>query len=82
MLPGIMESLLSPKWIENLPFARPPKVSHLKPKDVKDIVDQTRILKDTSDVTPMALANIAIELAGVETVMGKVLHKVVGILET
>ncbi len=82
MLSGIKESLLSQKWIENLPFARPPKVVHLKPKDVKDIVDQTKTLKDTSDITPMSLANVAIELAGTETVMGKVLHKVVSILET
>jgi len=82
LLPGIKEALLSPKWIDSLPFARQPAVSHLRPKDVKDISDKTNKLRDTTDITPMSLASVAVELAGEETVLGGVLGKVADVFET
>lgn len=82
LLPGIKEALLSPKWTDSLPFAKQPAVNHLRPKDVKDLRDKTRQLKDPTDITPMALASVAVELAGEDTVVGGVLNKVADIFET
>lgn len=82
MLPGIKESLSSMKWLDSLPFAKQPKVLHLHPKDVKDVVDKTRTLDSTQDVTPMSLGSVAIELAGEEGVVGGVLSRVVELIQT
>ncbi|EKD49562.1 MAG: cell division protein (septum formation), partial [uncultured bacterium] len=82
LLPGIKEALLSPHWVENLPFARQPKVSYIEPSNVRDVVDKTGKLKEASDITPMTLANVAIELAGEEGVVSKILRSVVGVIQT
>jgi len=82
LLSGIKEALLSPHWIESLPLAKPPTVTHLQPRDVKDLRDTTKQLTETHDITPMSLGSIAIELAGEESVVGGVLSKVANIFGT
>jgi cell division protein FtsA len=79
-LPEISQSLKTTEWLDNLPFARKPAIHHLKPKDVSNIIDETGQLKDPGDVTPMALANLAIDLVGDETVMEGILSRVVSSL--
>lgn len=79
-LPDIVETLKNKKWSKKLPFSRKPTVHFIHPKDVVNIEDRTGELKDAWDVTPMALANLAIELVGEETVMDGLLSKVVGSL--
>lgn len=81
-LPEIPEILKKGSWSKSLPFARRPAVHFLHPKDVVNIVDKTGELKDAADVTPMALANIALELVGEETVVEGILSRVVGGLRT
>lgn len=81
-LPGIKSLLESDKWIKNLPFSKPPKVKYIKPSEVTNIVDKTGKLIDQQDITPMALANLAIELAGEEDVVHGVLRKVVKMMQT
>lgn len=76
-LPEITQLLKTKEWIKDLPFARQPSVHYLQPKDVERVVDETGNLKDPSDVTPMALANLAIELVGEEPVLEGILAKVV-----
>ncbi|MDZ4385410.1 MAG: cell division FtsA domain-containing protein, partial [Candidatus Moranbacteria bacterium] len=63
-LPGIKKALLNSKWTKNLPFAKMPQVSFLQPKDVVNITDATGELRDPQDITPMGLANLALDLAG------------------
>lgn len=82
VLPGIKSSLESSKWIKNLPFSRAPKVNYIKPEDVTNIIDQTNKLVDQQDITPMALANLAIDLAGEEDMVHGVLRKVVKMMQT
>ncbi len=79
-LPEITQALKTDTWRKKLPFARKPAVFHLKPKDVTNIIDETGELKDPSDVTPMALANVALELVGEETVMDNILNRVISSL--
>ena len=59
-LPGIRESLLSPEWAKTLPFARPPQVNYLQPKDIARIVDTTGELINPQDITPIGLAHLAL----------------------
>jgi cell division protein FtsA len=76
-LPEIIKYLKTKDWWEDLPFARQPSIHYLQPKDVERVVDETGMLKDPSDVTPMGLANLAIELVGEEPVMEGILTRVV-----
>jgi cell division protein FtsA len=80
-LPGIKKALLSPNWTKNLPFAKPPQVSFLQPKDVVNIIDKTGELKDPQDITPMGLANLALDLAGEEKVLAGILRRAVKMIQ-
>ncbi|MDO8529312.1 MAG: cell division FtsA domain-containing protein [bacterium] len=75
-LPGIRRVLSSPEWIKNLSFSKAPSISFLQPGDVTRIFDQTRELRTPQDVTPMGLANLALEIAGEEKVMAGILRRV------
>ena len=50
------------QFARRLPFARPPEVTIMAPDQVETIVDETKLLVDQQDVTPMGLAYQAIEL--------------------
>jgi len=80
-LPEIKEVLESAAWSKNLPFSSQPKVRLMNPKDLRSLEDATGLLHETSDITPMALANIAIDLAGEEQVLRKLLKKVVRLMQ-
>jgi cell division protein FtsA len=80
-LPGIKRALMSPAWRKNLPFARPVEVSFLQPKDVVNIVDETGKLKDPQDITPMGLANLALDLSGKEKIITEILRRAVKIIQ-
>lgn len=76
-LPEIEETLNTAKWSSSLPFARRPTVNFIRPQDVENIVDQTGELKNPWDITPMSLANLAIDLVGEEAVMDSILNRIV-----
>lgn len=59
-LPEIKQALSSPEWIERLPFARPPQVSFLQPKDVVRVIDTTGELNNPQDITPLGLVNLVL----------------------
>lgn len=75
-LPGIRKVLSSADWIKNLSFSKPPVISFLQPNDVVRIFDSTKKLQTPQDVTPMGLANLALEIAGEEKVMASILKRV------
>lgn len=80
-LPEIKEVLEEKQWIKELPFSKPPTISVLSPKQIPHVRDQTRKLTDAQDITPMALANLGLELAGEEQLMGKILKKVIRLMQ-
>lgn len=80
-LPEIKEVLETKEWAKSLPFSRQPQVSFIQPKMITNIIDQTGQMKDPQDITPMALANLALEFAGGERVLSKVLKKVVRLMQ-
>lgn len=80
-LPGIKKVLLTKKWTEKLPFAKNPEVSFLQPRDVANIHDQTGELRDPQDITPMGLANLALDLTGEEKMMAGILRRAVKMIQ-
>lgn len=77
-LPDLAEVLEKANWNPRLPFARRPTVHFIKPKDVENITDETEKLVNLWDITPMSLANMAIDLVGEEAAIDGVLNKIVG----
>jgi cell division protein FtsA len=80
-LPGIKSALLSTGWASNLPFSKHPSVGYLQPKDVANIQDNTSLLRDPQDVTPMGLANLALDLVGEEKVLSGMLRRAVKMMQ-
>lgn len=80
-LPEIKEVMESREWIQSLPFSHKPQISFLHPKMVTNVIDETKELKDSQDITPMALGNIALEYLSEEQVLSKILKKVVRLMQ-
>ncbi|HET9680837.1 MAG TPA: cell division FtsA domain-containing protein [Candidatus Limnocylindrales bacterium] len=76
-LPEIREALAAEGFWRHLPFSRPPEVSLLSPSQIETIRDETELLVDQQDVTPMGLAYQAIELGTASSVLDASLRKVV-----
>lgn len=77
LLPEIEKYLNKREWVKRLPFARQPKVEFIKTGQVTNVKDETEKLTGSQDITPMALANLAIDLAGEEKILDSILDKVV-----
>lgn len=80
-LPEIKEALETRDWVQSLPFVKKPQVSFLHPKMVSNLADETKLIKDQQDTVPLALANLALEFMGEETMPSKVLKKVVRLMQ-
>lgn len=76
-LPEIAKVLGGPKWYKQLPFAKKPTVNYMKPADIPNIRDETGLLNDPQDITPMGLANLALDLAGQEELLPSILRRAV-----
>ena len=62
-LPEAQTALADERFWKRLPFARPPEVTLMSPDQVESIADETHLLVDQQDVTPLGLAYQAIELS-------------------
>lgn len=76
-LPEIKKVLESEEWIKDLPFARKPDVQFIKPGDVANMKDETESLEDISEVTPLALANVGLDLIGESSILETMMRKAV-----
>ncbi len=76
LLPEIKDALTTRDWYKRLPFPGKPEVMFLKPEHVAGFKDGTGKLTSIQDVTPLALANIALELSGESSLKDKLQHKV------
>lgn len=75
-LPEIRQGLQT-DWYKELPFARKPDVQFIKPADVANMIDEAKTLQDISEVTPLALANVALDLVGESTVLESMMKKAI-----
>lgn len=80
-LPEVRSVLESKEWWHKLPFAKAPSVQFISPADVKSLTDETGKLRGREDITPMGLANLALELAGEEEVVPSLLRRAVKLLQ-
>lgn len=62
LLPEIQEGLITHPWMQLLNFKKYPKVNFVFPNNVKDVLDKTKLVKASTDVTPVALARMYIDL--------------------
>lgn len=77
LLPDIKVYLEGHSWAKTLPFSKHPKIDYIKPSQVTSVVDKTGKLVNPQDVTPMALANLTIDLAGDPGVVEGILDKII-----
>lgn len=82
LLPDLKDALIKKKWLDVLPFAKEPDVQYIKPDMVGNIIDENGTLRSTQDVTPMALANLALDLVGTDTAMSQAMNKILKGLRT
>ncbi len=61
-LPETAAALRDERFWKRLPFSRPPEVTVMSPGMVESITDETDLLVDQQDVTPLGLAYQAIDL--------------------
>ena len=80
-LPEIKKALEKTNWHKDLPFAKKPKVSFISPKEVNNVADKTGEIKNQQDVTPMGLANLALNIEKEEDVLPGILSKVVKVMQ-
>lgn len=75
-LPGIRKALADWEWSQGqISFTKDPVVGFLQPRDVIRVVDSTKQLNSPQDVTPMALANLALDIVNEERVMANMLRE-------
>jgi cell division protein FtsA len=75
-LPEIKAALGEERFWKRLPFARPPEVMIMAPDQVETISDETKLLVDQQDVTPLGLAYQAIELQDGDGALDATLRRV------
>lgn len=75
-LPEIKALLRGDDWYKSLPFARKPTIHTIQPSEVATLTDETHSLTEAQDITPMALANLALELVDTETPIDTILNRV------
>lgn len=61
LLPDIQSALIAHPWLQVLPFGKFPKFNFLFPNQIENVVDLTRTVTNLIDVTPMALARMALD---------------------
>jgi cell division protein FtsA len=76
-LSEVADALRAEGFAKRLPFARPPEVAILAPEQIETVRDDTRLLEDQQDVTPMGLAYQAIELGSSTNPLDASLRRVV-----
>ncbi|MBI4836478.1 MAG: pilus assembly protein PilM [Candidatus Abawacabacteria bacterium] len=62
-------------WFKSLPFLEKPSIMQVGCNDIKSFVDETGKLKEYHDVTVLSLAHLALELAGEERLVDRILRK-------
>ncbi len=82
MLKELFDELEKANWYRGLKFMKRPKIAYLKPESIRRVKDMTGKIKDARDITPLALANIAFDLAGEDRVLTRVLKQVTRVIST
>jgi len=67
LLPGIKNILsresIQGEWLDKFPFSQKPKIRFIHSGQITNMVDQTGLLEGPESITPLALANLTLEIA-------------------
>ncbi len=82
LLPGIKNILrresVQGQWLSKFPFTQKPKIRFIHSDQINNIIDQSETLKGPENVTPLALANLTLEIAtSEERALSSVLRRIV-----
>ncbi|MFH1551471.1 MAG: cell division FtsA domain-containing protein [bacterium] len=85
LLPDIKNILdrkdIQKRWLEKFPFSQPFQVNFIQASQINNIIDKTGTLKGAENITPLALANLTLEIAVDEKkVLPPILRRVVRIM--
>ncbi len=81
VLPIIEKSLKKSLWIKNLPFAKKPKISFMRPSEAINIIDKTEKLNGAQDITSIGLVKSVLDSNGSEKSISKILERTVRIIQ-
>lgn len=83
LLPEIKEILEGKEWLKQVPFRKKPRIRHIQPEQINslELGEGVKNLGPGQAVTPLALANIALELAGEEKLLQKILQKAIRLMQ-
>lgn len=62
LLPDLRDAIIQFPWTSELPFNRSPKVKHLMPEDLDNIIDPYGLFKNVDDITPASIARFSLEI--------------------
>lgn len=82
LLPGIRNILrresVQTEWLNKFPFSQKPKIRFIHSGQIANMVDQTGLLEGPESITPLALANLTLEIAtSGEKTLPSILRRVV-----
>ena len=82
LLPGIKNILrresVQGQWLNKFPFTQKPKIRFIHSDQINNIIDQTKTLKGPENITPLALANLTLEIAtSEEKALSSILRRIV-----
>lgn len=80
-LPGIKKVLAGGLWSDKLPMSQQPRISYIQPRDIVNIIDQTKTLRSPQMVAPMSLANLALNIESGDNMLTNVLGKAVKMMQ-
>lgn len=85
LLPGIKNILsresIQGEWLDKFPFSQKPKIRFIHSGQITNMVDQTGLLEGPESITPLALANLTLEIVtSGEKTLPSILRRVVKIM--
>lgn len=81
MLRDIKEFLEKRDWLTSLKFRTKPRFNFLFPQDIVSVRDMTSFLKEPSDVPPLLLATLSLDLLKEEGIFSPILKRIVKIMQ-
>ncbi len=82
VLPTIEKSLKKSLWTKDLPFAKKPKISFMRPSEAINIIDKTEKLNSAQDITPIGLVKSILDSSESEKSISKILERTVRIIQS
>ncbi len=80
LLPELKKALEKKNWYKGLRFVKRPQVAYVEPEHMGAVEDKTKKLDSPQDITPLGLAHMALELAGEDRILTKVLKQVTRVI--